>query len=193
MLGAVQELQRFTLETGLDDGANDNDGTGEDDLSWWSRHQFAYQIPARLEKKYLAIPALPAASEWVFLSAGNVVMQERTRLGDDLSAQKAPKDGCVKTLTIPSNKQRRCQCRRATIVRRALSYVNYYHTGAFIPTHKTGGCREEIFRTKERELHPYRGGRLGNTHRIQSCGKRGKRITLHVSTAVKSDVTIAST
>ena len=40
------ELQRFTLEKGLDDdNDNDDESTGEDDLSWWCRHQFAYTQP----------------------------------------------------------------------------------------------------------------------------------------------------
>ena len=55
----------------------------EDDLSWWCRHQFAYPTLARLAKKYLAIPASSAASERVFLAAGNVVTKERNKLGDD--------------------------------------------------------------------------------------------------------------
>ena len=71
-------------EKGLDDdNDNDDESTGEDDLSWWCRHQFAYPTLARLAKKYLAIPASSAASERVFLAAGNVVTKKRNKLGDD--------------------------------------------------------------------------------------------------------------
>ena len=81
--GAEQELQRSTLERGIDDDDDDNESTGQDDLGWWSRHQFAYPTLARLAKKYLAIPASSAASERVFSSAGNFVTKKRNRLGYD--------------------------------------------------------------------------------------------------------------
>ena len=42
-----------------------------------------YPILARLAKKYLSIPASSAASERVFLAAGNVVTKKRNKLGDD--------------------------------------------------------------------------------------------------------------
>ena len=46
MQAIEHELQRFTLENGIDDGNdNDDESTGEDDLSWWCRHQFAYTQP----------------------------------------------------------------------------------------------------------------------------------------------------
>ena len=86
MQAIEHELQRFTLEKGFDDdndNDNDDESTGEDDLSWWCRHQFAYPTLARLAKKYLAIPASSAASERVFLAAGNVVTKKRNKLGDD--------------------------------------------------------------------------------------------------------------
>ena len=85
MQATEHELQRFTIEKGLDDD-NDNDNedesTGDDDLSW-CRHQFAHPTLARLAKKYLAIPSSSAASERVFLAAGNVVTKRRNKLGDD--------------------------------------------------------------------------------------------------------------
>ena len=60
------ELQRFTLEKGLeDDNDNDDESTGEDVLSWWCRHQFAYPTLARLANKNFAIPASSVASERV--------------------------------------------------------------------------------------------------------------------------------
>ena len=82
MQAVEHELQRFALEKGLDDD-NDNESAGEDDLSWWRRHQFAYPTLARLANKYLAIPASSSASERVFLAAGNVVTKKRNKLGDD--------------------------------------------------------------------------------------------------------------
>ena len=83
MQAIEHELQRFTLEKGLDDdNDNDDESTGEDDLSWWCRHQFAYTLP-RLAKKHLAIPASSAASERVFSAAGNVVTKKPNKLGDD--------------------------------------------------------------------------------------------------------------
>ena len=42
-----------------------------------------YPTLARLANKYLAIPASSAASEHVFLAAGNVVTKKRNKLGDD--------------------------------------------------------------------------------------------------------------
>ena len=66
MLAIEHELHRFTLEKGLDDDNNDDESTGEDDLSW-CRHQFAYPTLARLAKNYLAIPVSSAVSERVFL------------------------------------------------------------------------------------------------------------------------------
>ena len=43
-------------EKGLDDdNDNDDESTGEDDLSWWCRHQFAYPTLARLAKKYFCL------------------------------------------------------------------------------------------------------------------------------------------
>ena len=44
---------------------------------------FTYPTLARLARKYLAIPASSAASERVFLAAGNVVTRKRHKLGDD--------------------------------------------------------------------------------------------------------------
>ena len=74
MKAIEHELQRFTLEKGLnDDDDNDDESTGEDAFSWWCRHQFEYPTLATLAKKYLAITASSAASERVFLAAGNVV------------------------------------------------------------------------------------------------------------------------
>ena len=71
-------------EKGLDDdNDNDDESTGEDDLSWWCRHQFAYPTLARLAKTYLAIPASSAASERVFLAAANVETKKRNKLGDE--------------------------------------------------------------------------------------------------------------
>ena len=81
MLAIEHELHRFTLEKGLDDDNNDDESTGEDDLSW-CRHQFAYPTLARLAKKYLAIPASSLASERVFLAAWNVT-KKRNNVGDD--------------------------------------------------------------------------------------------------------------
>ena len=67
MQAIEHELQRFTLEKGLDDdNDNDDESTGEDALSWWWRHQFAYPTLARLAKKYLAILGSSVASERVF-------------------------------------------------------------------------------------------------------------------------------
>ena len=85
MQAIEHEIQRFTLEKGLDDdNDNDDESTGEDDLSWWCRHQFAYPSGvARLAMTYLAIPASSAASERVFLVAGNVVTKKRNKLGND--------------------------------------------------------------------------------------------------------------
>ena len=83
----MYELQRFTLEKGLeDDNDNDDESTGEDVLSWWCRHQFAYPTLARLANKNFAIPASSVASERVFSAAGNVVTKQRNnKLGDDTS------------------------------------------------------------------------------------------------------------
>ena len=54
MRAIEHEFQRFTLEKGLDDdNDNDDESTGEDDLSWWCWHQFAYPTLARLANKYL--------------------------------------------------------------------------------------------------------------------------------------------
>ena len=84
MQAIEHELQRFTLEKGLDDDDdNDDESTVEDDLSWWCRHQFAYPTLARLAKKYLAIPAPSAASERVLVATGYVETQKRSKLGDD--------------------------------------------------------------------------------------------------------------
>ena len=45
------DLQRFTLQKGLDgDKDNDDGSTEEDDLSWWCRHQLAFPTLARLAK-----------------------------------------------------------------------------------------------------------------------------------------------
>ena len=78
------ELQRFTLEKGLDDDNDtDDESTGENDLSWWCRHQFAYPTLARLATKYFAIPTSSAASERVFVAAGNVATKKRNKSGDD--------------------------------------------------------------------------------------------------------------
>ena len=69
MQAIEHELQRFTLENGLDDdNDNDNETTGEDDSSWWCWHQFAYPTLDRMTKKYSAIHALSAGSERVFFS-----------------------------------------------------------------------------------------------------------------------------
>ena len=84
MQAIEHELQRFTLDKGLDDdNDNDDESTGENDLSWWCWHQFAYSTLARLAKKYLAIPASSAASERVFSAAGNAVTKKRSKLQDD--------------------------------------------------------------------------------------------------------------
>ena len=85
MMQAIEhELQRFTLEKGLDDdNDNDDESTGEDGLRWWCRHQFVYPTLARFAKKYSAIPASSAESECVFLGAWNVVTKKRNKLGDD--------------------------------------------------------------------------------------------------------------
>ena len=40
MQAIEHELQRFTIEEGLDDD-NDDESTGENDLSWRCRYQFA--------------------------------------------------------------------------------------------------------------------------------------------------------
>ena len=47
MMQAIEhELQRFTLEKGLDDdNDNDDESNGEDDLSWWCRLQFLRTQP----------------------------------------------------------------------------------------------------------------------------------------------------
>ena len=83
MKAIEHELQRFTLEKGLnDDDDNDDESTGEDAFSWWCRHQFEYPTLATLAKKYLAIPASSAASERVFLAAWNVT-KKGNKLGDD--------------------------------------------------------------------------------------------------------------
>lgn len=52
MQGAEQELQRFTLYRGIDAAANHDDSTGDDELSWWSWHQFAYPTLAGFAKKH---------------------------------------------------------------------------------------------------------------------------------------------
>ena len=84
MQAIEHEIQRFTLEKGLhDDNDYDDESTGEDDLSWTCRYQFAYPTLARLAKKYLEIPASSAASERVFLAAWNVVTKKRNKLGAD--------------------------------------------------------------------------------------------------------------
>ena len=78
------QLQRFTLEKGLDcDNDIDDKNTGEDDMSWWCRHQFAYPALARLANNYLSIPAFSAASERVFSATGNVVTKKHNKSGDD--------------------------------------------------------------------------------------------------------------
>ena len=74
-------MQAIVHEFGDDD--NDDESTGEDDLSWTCRYQFAYPTLARLAKKYLEIPASSAASERVFLAAWNVVTKKRNKLGAD--------------------------------------------------------------------------------------------------------------
>ena len=79
------ELQRCTLENGLDDDDDDNhdESTGEDDLNWWCRHQMlSYLTRARLAKLNLATAALSAASERVFIAAG-VVTKKHDNLGDE--------------------------------------------------------------------------------------------------------------
>lgn len=50
MQGAEQKLQCLTLERSFDGDDNDNDdgSTGEDDLRWWSRHQFVYPTLEKL-------------------------------------------------------------------------------------------------------------------------------------------------
>ena len=73
-------MQAIVHEFGDDD--NDDESTGEDDLSWWCRHQFAYQTLARLAETNLAIPSSSAASKRVFLAAGNVVTKNHNKLGD---------------------------------------------------------------------------------------------------------------
>ena len=86
MQAIEQEIQRFTLEKGLDDDDdNDNDdvSTGEDNLRWRCWHEFAYSTLVRLAKTVLAIPASSAASEGVFSVARNVVSKKRTNLEDD--------------------------------------------------------------------------------------------------------------
>ena len=56
MQAIEHELQRFTLEKGLDDdNDNDDESTAEDYLSSWCRHQSVYPILARLAKKYLSL------------------------------------------------------------------------------------------------------------------------------------------
>lgn len=72
MQQAKQELQRFTVESWLGNDDND-DNTGEDDLSWWSRYQFAYLALVKLVKN-LATPAYSVSSE-------SVEMNKRNRLG----------------------------------------------------------------------------------------------------------------
>ena len=80
MQAIEHELQRFTIEKGLDnDKDNGDENTGEDDLSWWCQHQFAYPTLARLSKKYLAIPAPSAASERVLVATGYVETQKRNK------------------------------------------------------------------------------------------------------------------
>ena len=82
---AIQyELPRFTLYKGLyDDNDNDDESTGEDDLTWWYRHQFAYPTLARLARRYLAITASSAASEGSFSSAGKIVTKKCNKLEVD--------------------------------------------------------------------------------------------------------------
>ena len=82
MQAIEHELQSLTIVKGLhDDNDNDDESTGEDDSSW-CRHQFAFPTLARSAKKYLAIPSSSAASERVFLAAGNVVTKNRNMFGD---------------------------------------------------------------------------------------------------------------
>ena len=56
MQAIEHELQRCTLEKGLDnDNDDDNESTAENDLSWWwCRLQFEYPTLARLAKKRLS-------------------------------------------------------------------------------------------------------------------------------------------
>lgn len=80
MEDAKSELMRFVAATGLDD-----DDTGDNELAWWCRHQFAYPTIARVAAMYLAIPASSASSERVFSSADSVVTNnKRNLLGDDI-------------------------------------------------------------------------------------------------------------
>ena len=51
--------------------------------SFRCRHQFAYPTLARLATKYFAIPTSSAASERVFVAAGNVATKKRNKSGDD--------------------------------------------------------------------------------------------------------------
>lgn len=78
MLVVEQELDLFVAEAGLD-----VDDTGDNELSWWCQHQFAYPTLARLAVMYLAIPASSAACERVVSTVGDIVTKKRVRLGDD--------------------------------------------------------------------------------------------------------------
>ena len=54
--------------------------TGLDPLNWWSVNATNYPIISVLAKKYLAIPASSASSEWVFFTAKNITDKKRWRL-----------------------------------------------------------------------------------------------------------------
>ena len=52
----------------------------EDPLQWWNRHKAQFPTLAKLARCYLAIPAMSTPSERIFLVAGYIASERRSRL-----------------------------------------------------------------------------------------------------------------
>lgn len=52
----------------------------EDPLNWWRVHEVTFPLLFWLAKRYLCIPGTSVSEEWVFFTAGHVVIAKRSTL-----------------------------------------------------------------------------------------------------------------